>query len=402
MSELDRLVSPVAVTVQCVGTLMLSLMMAQLGRMFGWRYARHWAFGWGALSFGLAAVRISIAVGGSLWWLLYLYAEWTFLFLLIAGCRELTDHHDETGRPRGLFVALPIMLALGILMVAKSATFNQLFSMQALIVAMGCLVAFFTLGRFDPVRRTAGWQLMRGALALMAVLYLAYIPLYWMAVAGIEMSFLSWSSMADLLSALLLGFGMVLVTSEEAHRELNDTVVALQQVQDELQAKLKIDPLTDALNRHAFHSILHSDSGEEEVASGTVIMIDIDHLKKINDEEGHTAGDAAIRATANAVREKIRADDLLFRWGGDEFLLVLPMMTMELVMKRLEPLSQGIRLPEKTFVRAGMVQLSWGGAEFGRERSLEHAIAMADAEMYQRRLAMRRTGETRYPSAIQQ
>ena len=47
-------------------------------------------------------------------------------------------------------------------------------------------------------------------------------------------------------------------------------------------------------------------------------------LKRINDAEGHEAGDEAIRSVANAIRKRIRADDLLFRWGGDEFLVVMP------------------------------------------------------------------------------
>ena len=57
--------------------------------------------------------------------------------------------------------------------------------------------------------------------------------------------------------------------------------------------------------------------------AGTAVIADIDNLKSINDQFGHAAGDAAIRAVATAIRSLIRADDLLFRWGGDEFLLVL-------------------------------------------------------------------------------
>jgi diguanylate cyclase (GGDEF)-like protein len=388
MADLDRLISPVAVTFQGVGTLLLSLMMAQLGRMFGWRYARYWAFGWASLFIGLAAVRLSIAFGGRGWWIIYVYGEWIFLGLLIAGCHELIDHHGERPRQR-LLLLVPPVLALGILLVYSTEKFNNLFVVQAFIVSAGTFIAFLTLGRFDPVRRTAGWQLMRAALALMTLLYLAYVPLYWLHESGLRMPLLSYSSLADLLGAMLLGFGMVLVTSEEAHRELNDTVVALQMVRDQLEEKLKIDPLTEALNRHAFHSILHT-GGRDNVASGTVIMIDIDHLKQINDEVGHVVGDAAIRATANSVRERIRADDLLFRWGGDEFLLVMPNLHLETVAARLEPLAAGIRVPEIDDIGGMQVRLSWGGAEFGLERTLEQAIALADAQMYQRRLAARR------------
>ena len=67
-------------------------------------------------------------------------------------------------------------------------------------------------------------------------------------------------------------------------------------------------------------------TGAERFASEgmRVVMADVDRLKRINDAEGHEAGDEAIRSVANAIRKRIRADDLLFRWGGDEFLVVMP------------------------------------------------------------------------------
>jgi diguanylate cyclase (GGDEF)-like protein len=385
MTSLDRLVSPAAVTFQAVGILLLALMMAQLGRIFGWRYARFWAFGWASLFVGLVAVRLSIAFEARWWWLIYVYAEWFYLGMLITGCREMVDHQDAI-RSRRLLFLLPPAIAFGIVLVYVSSTFNNLFIVQSSIVSAGSFAAFLTLGRFGPARRSAGWQLMRAALALLTILFLAYVPLFWIHASGLLLPLLSYSSLADLLGAMLLGFGMVLVTSEEARRELNDTVIALQMMRDQLEEKIRTDPLTEALNRHAFRSMMGG--GEKgQAAGGTVIMIDIDHLKQINDEAGHAAGDAAIRATANAIREKIRADDLLFRWGGDEFLLVMPNLRLETVNARLEPLAAGIDISQ-----AGkrQVRLSWGGAEFGVERNLEQAIALADAEMYGRRLAARR------------
>src|SRR5437763_16436634 len=106
---------------------------------------------------------------------------------------------------------------------------------------------------------------------------------------------------------------MIVLTAEEANLELEDA-------KSRIERKLHIDPLTEALNRHAFHSMQHGDEVETEgVLSGVLVMIDVDNLKGINDALGHAAGDAVIRASANAVRMLIRADDLLFRWGGDEF-----------------------------------------------------------------------------------
>jgi diguanylate cyclase (GGDEF)-like protein len=386
MPNFDPLVSPVAVTFQAIGTLLLALMIAQLGRIFGWRYAKRWAIGFGALLLALASERAYIAAGGSGWLIPYLAGEWAFLGLLITGCRELRG--DGPLKFRSMLYAVPAALAAALLLARFPVAAGDLFAIQSLLMAAGFAAAFVTLGRFDPERRSAGWQMMRLALALLGILFLSYVVLGWTSNHVVALPFLSFTSLADLLGEVLLGFGMVLLISEEARRELNDAVVALEDVRKQLEEKLRIDPLTEVLNRHAFYSMLGAH--DEQAASGTVVMIDIDHLKEINDQAGHVVGDAAIRAAANAVREKVRADDLLFRWGGDEFLLLVPNLRLEIVSRRLQSLGDGITFPATPRHPAGHVRLSWGGAEFGPNQTIDQAIAVADSAMYQRRLVARR------------
>ena len=93
------------------------------------------------------------------------------------------------------------------------------------------------------------------------------------------------------------------------------------------------------LNRHAFYSLMGAARDEKKrPLGGTVAIIDIDNLKPLNDTFGHAAGDVAIRAVAKAVRSIIRAEDLLFRWGGDEFLVILPHVDYAEATERLEKL----------------------------------------------------------------
>jgi diguanylate cyclase (GGDEF)-like protein len=366
--------SPVAVTFQCGGTLLLALMMAQLGRIFAWRYARRWAFAWTAMFLALASVRIYIATLNAGWWSVYLCGQWAFLVLLYGGCRDLTDRAIDLRR---CVWGVPIAVVLAVVLTKTLPTFDALFVVESLVVAGGALLSFIALGK--RARRTAGWQMMRVSIALMAILYFAYVPLYLALVSGWDLAFLTYSSLADLLASVLLGFGMVLVTSEEAHRELHDAISALRITRDQLEEKLRVDPLTEALSRHAFNTMPRG-------TTGVVIMIDLDHLKLINDESGHVAGDHAIRAAANAVRARIRADDLLFRWGGDEFLGVMPAATLEQVRERLAPLANGITLAELP----QPLHVSWGAASFGDAMSLEDAIRVADREMYEQRVMARR------------
>ncbi|SRR5581483_1866657 len=370
--------STVAVSFQAAGSLLLALVMAQLGRMFAWRYARNWALAWMSMFVALASVRLFIAMHSRIFWLLYLLAEWAFLGLLYAGSRELADGTEI--RIRYFVYCTPAAILLAAVPVRFASSFNAVFVGQAAAVSIGTFISFLTLGSIHPHRRQVGWQTMRLALALMTLAYAAYVPLFIMVTNGWDLPFLHYSSLADLLGCIVLGFGMILFTTEEASRELTDAVTALSLVRDQLQQKLHTDPLTEALSRHAFLAMPRG-------MTGVAIMLDIDHLKRINDELGHEAGDLAIRTAAKAIRARIRADDLLFRWGGDEFLIVVPNSTIEVVNERLAPLSEGVETEiDGRRLRVGM---SWGGAEFSSERTLEEAMKIADQKMYERRVVRR-------------
>jgi diguanylate cyclase (GGDEF)-like protein len=118
--------------------------------------------------------------------------------------------------------------------------------------------------------------------------------------------------------------------------------------------------------------------------------VDLDALKPINDTFGHAAGDAAIRAVARAIRQVVRADDLVFRWGGDEFLVVLFGVSEEEARRRLEGLDSmlaavplpGSRQPLALTVSAGV-------AAFAAVAELEKALETADQRMYRRKLRRR-------------
>jgi diguanylate cyclase (GGDEF)-like protein len=198
---------------------------------------------------------------------------------------------------------------------------------------------------------------------------------------------------AILYSVYFLGqyvFGLVFITGcrakvEQANRELLAA-------RDKLELLAQMDPLTEALNRHAFHSLLRRpQSGEESMTSGSVAVLDIDNLKPINDTWGHPTGDKAIRVVARSMRSLIRADDMLFRWGGDEFLLLMFKLSEEEASKRMKKLNEILeencrQWPEMPVI----VTVSHGVAGFASLRELGHAIEAADQAMYARRSEMRR------------
>jgi diguanylate cyclase (GGDEF)-like protein len=155
----------------------------------------------------------------------------------------------------------------------------------------------------------------------------------------------------------------------------------------------QLEPLSEALHRHALHSLFDRNETKYEAdVSGCVALIDIDNLKVINDSLGHSMGDKAIRTVSRSVRSLIRADDMLFRWGVDEFLVMmfkLPHATAERRMRTLnDALEKNMVLCMSTPVR---VRVSCGVAGFSSMTQIGQAIEEADRAMYQKRQQAHRT-----------
>jgi diguanylate cyclase (GGDEF)-like protein len=146
------------------------------------------------------------------------------------------------------------------------------------------------------------------------------------------------------------------------------------------------DPLTGLPNRRRTAELAVAALASSRVAGDplTIAVIDMDHFKSINDRCGHGAGDHVLKEFARASREALRSTDILGRWGGEEFLLVMPNTPIEVAHASLERLRTrmfGIRLPS---TGAGLKVSLSAGLAFHDEstRSLEDLIARADAALY--------------------
>jgi diguanylate cyclase (GGDEF)-like protein len=146
------------------------------------------------------------------------------------------------------------------------------------------------------------------------------------------------------------------------------------------------DGLTGLPNRRRTAELATAALAEATAAQTplTIAIIDMDHFKIINDRCGHATGDFVLKEFARVGRESLRESDVLGRWGGEEFLLVMPGATLEFAMaslERMRTLVFGIRLPASG---SGMrVSLSAGLATSLRHgRSLDEMIARADSALY--------------------
>jgi two-component system, cell cycle response regulator len=94
----------------------------------------------------------------------------------------------------------------------------------------------------------------------------------------------------------------------------------------ELEAISRVDSLTGLPNRRHLQEHLHAEAAAASRHSWTmgVLMVDVDHFKRVNDRFGHDAGDAVLREVANRLASACRAEDVAGRWGGEEFLVIAP------------------------------------------------------------------------------
>ncbi len=145
-----------------------------------------------------------------------------------------------------------------------------------------------------------------------------------------------------------------------------------------------IDQLTGVLNRFGFHEAFHTIN--HQVINNNlvyaVLIADIDGLKTINDHQGHLQGDQVIKATANSLSLSLREDDILCRWGGDEFIIILAnsfstkhlSKLLERILARIEKLSK---------IQNPPINLSIGSAICHVDgESLDELIDHADKKMY--------------------
>lgn len=157
-----------------------------------------------------------------------------------------------------------------------------------------------------------------------------------------------------------------------------------QQTQD-LRARATVDGLTGLLNRSAFLDLAENELRRlrRTGTTASLILADLDHFKAINDQFGHSAGDSALQAFAKACAGTVRSTDLVGRYGGEEFILLLPGVTPE----RAQSIAADISAKLHQSASADIPRLptvSYGIASTGSAPGgLDAAVVSADAALYQ-------------------
>lgn len=385
--------SKIGLIIQLSGVLFVTVLLFLLNQSLKTNVLKYWKTGWLSLSIALVSLQIAFYLQdfSQPFYVVYYFAEYLFCYLLVLGCYHFTTGNEFPYRI--WYFALP-SLAVSVYLTTTTFDFNHTFNLHTFLMATFFTVAFFVLKKTENSRKNLGWRVLRFSLAALAIDFFHYTILFSLD-QKITTAYLVYNPMIDLMLEILLGFGMVIVLFEKVKKEVEETHNKLQEAHTKLEKLAHTDPLTTAFNRHAFYGFLNKKSDDELPVSGCVGFFDIDDLKPINDIYGHDIGDIVIRHVTTSIRSLMRAEDLIFRWGGDEFFVVMVSMDEEMARQRMSRLTELLKnIYVKEIDDNLSVGVSFGFNNFNDISELELAVKLADEKMYLSKQARKREKTT--------
>lgn len=385
--QIGTLIAVIGLLSQLAGSMLLVGLFAALLRSHPrpQPYFRQWTLAWVALVVALCGVGIQYAFPQ--WMaaepialraanLVYQAGKLLYIACLLAG----TLNFVRGNQPRAVMRwAVPAALTYALVSTVLSGPFlNAVMVFQTPLLVAPFLVCGWLLLRFSRSRATLGSRTTGVVFLGVAALWILYAVGFavegfqpWQPPHGPLYYLLRYNSFCDLILQMLLGYGMVVLLLEDVSRESEDARHQLALAHDRLKQLSLYDPLTGALNRRAYDE----GAGLESLGGrfGTAVMLDMDNLKVVNDTEGHAAGDELLRRLAETLRRCARPLDRVYRWGGDEFLLLVPAAPPEEVVPRVREALRAV--PE--------LEASLGAARFSGTEDLPAAIKHADRAMYE-------------------
>lgn len=169
---------------------------------------------------------------------------------------------------------------------------------------------------------------------------------------------------------------------QEYQKELQMINSALETKAKEYEKRASHDPLTGLYNRYKFSELYNLSYKTMLIREAplSLLLIDIDNFKKINDIYGHNEGDEVLKIVANIIKEKTRNVDIVCRWGGEEFVVLIP--TADLIQAEIIAEKVRVSISETYIEIIGHVTISLGAATVRSGEEMLHAIERADKALY--------------------
>jgi len=408
-ARLDYLITLLGTATAAVIAAMFALLVMLVARRIRIRrdYRTTWAEGWTALAVGYLARFVFVDTVGDttasapgLRMLLLSFAS-HFASLLGVGLFAFGATLFARSLPRQTVlrgIAAAVFVYSGVATLA-SASLPSLVLWESPLMLLMFGWAGATLLLLPDARRSRRTNWLAAAFAVASLLWAAWFGAFGLAAltggfdSGLFGTTLRFHAYLETFSLMLLGMAMLGVTTEQTGRELADVTAALNVAHDQVRRAELYDMKTGCLNERAFHEQVGFEVARG--AHGAVLVCDIDGMHRVNSEHGPLAGDELLWHCAQILRAAIRPTDRLFRWRGDEFVLILPGARVAEVLPRFEKIVENA-WPLRTKLTKGPLPLraSLGGAEFSTVSELDQAVRAAAEQLGQRK--PRKSGSLRF------
>ena len=354
------------VVMLAVAALALTTVVAARQRYAGWSW---WLGAIWAVSLGLAFVAL-----GSPWHLVNVIAEWLLLQWPVAFLIGVRGFHARFQWPSKLRFD-GWVLACAALVAAIGTLAWPVDSGPAALAGAGATLAvhlYVVCLLFCAPRGRDGAALRCMAAVLLAC---ALFPVAWALPAWDAVPPLALRGFAAAAGCLVMSFVVVTLMSDRTESQLRDS-------RRRFRVLANVDALTRVPNRRRFEELATRMLTVDPSGSAALMIFDVDHFKKVNDNMGHAAGDHVLRLVGRCVQEALRANDVAGRQGGDEFVLLLrrastaeAIAVANRIVARVQAQSHGAGLPS--------ISLSFGIVHLHHGETLSEALRRADQALYE-------------------
>jgi diguanylate cyclase (GGDEF)-like protein len=311
----------------------------------------------------------------------YFFGKTLFILLLAAGAARFAQPHGPRKSSSRLLAAVAVLTGVAALLVPSIDVVGVLqASAMAIFLGEGAIALTW--------KRAPGSGWLAAGFGLRAALGVVEAVAYGAQLAGTRGSdllgiFLASHSSLDTGAEWVIALGCVLAFYRAIQRELTQANLAAVAAKDALQELVDHDPLTGLSNRRALPGVLRA----SYETGATIIFFDLNDFKEINDTLGHQAGDECLRRFAAALKASVRPDDRVFRFAGDEFVIVAQGAEPSQIVDRVETVRARLKIES---VHGHRIEFSAGHAYLPVHGDTEAALKAADEAMYVQKTAKRR------------
>lgn len=370
--------------VQSAGTALLFIVFVLLYQQIKMKAFLDWIASWAFLLGALSALVLLPYLFPSRGFFFFVHAcLLSHVFFLLRGARRFRDERLRSSRLE-LFWIFPILaLSWWTSALEEGVAGRSIPIIVATAIAYAVTSLAFAITPGSPAGRlllSASFLLWAAERAVFAYGHV------WFGHPNRMPDLFQYSSFLAMFLEMMIAVGVIILLFEESQNRLAAEMHQLVSSEEQLKEMGIRDPLTGLFNRHYFNDIIRRElaSARRYGSALSVLLADVDRFKEINDKKGHAVGDDVLKFVANYLTACVRETDYVFRWGGDEFLIVLPGTDGSAAQAKADELVRKLPNIPGTDSLQPTLSIGWAMHRSGAEFPI--TLAEADARMYEMKL----------------